>query len=76
MSRLRACEGVYDGRMVTPAPADYVCPFCLIVAGREGPPSATRQADVGHRDELVTAFIASDWRPNNPGHVLVVPNAS
>jgi histidine triad (HIT) family protein len=60
--------------MFNHAPAGYVCPFCLIVAGREEPPAATRQADVVYRDELVTAFVASDWRPNNPGHVLVVPN--
>ena len=56
------------------APAAYVCPFCLVVAGHEGPPASTLQADVVHRDELVTAFVASDWRSNNPGHVLVIPN--
>ena len=56
------------------APVGYVCPFCLVVAGQEGPPAATLQADVVHRDELVTAFVASHWRLNNPGHVLVIPN--
>ena len=27
-----------------------------------------------YRDNAVTAFIASEWWPNNPGAVLVIPN--
>ncbi len=56
------------------APPDYRCPFCVVVAGRENSSIWTRQQDIVLRDELVTAFIAAAWWPNNPGHVLVVPN--
>ena len=56
------------------APKDYKCPFCAIVQGEEGDGVATRQADVVLRAELVTAFVSSHQWPNNPGHVLVVPN--
>lgn len=59
--------------MYTHAPPDYRCPFCLIAAGIEDPAVATRQADVVLRDDLVVAFVAADWRSNNPGHVLVIP---
>jgi histidine triad (HIT) family protein len=55
-------------------PPGYICPFCLVVAGGEEPPAITRQTEFVVRGELVTAFIASDWRENNPGHVLVIPN--
>ncbi len=27
-----------------------------------------------YRNDEVTAFISSRWWPNNPGHVLVIPN--
>jgi histidine triad (HIT) family protein len=33
------------------------------------------QRDVVRRSSLATALIAPRWRPNNHGHVLVVPNA-
>jgi histidine triad (HIT) family protein len=55
-------------------PPNYICPLCLVVAGREEPPAITTQAEVICRGELAIAFIASDWRVNNPGHVLVIPN--
>jgi histidine triad (HIT) family protein len=54
-------------------PKGYVCPFCLLASGLET--GTTGQADVVYRDELVTALISLHWRENNPGHVLVVPNA-
>lgn len=59
--------------MYTHAPPEYCCPFCLIAAGIEDPAVATLQADVVLRDDLVVAFVAADWRANNPGHVLVIP---
>jgi len=46
----------------------------MVVAGIEGPPADTVQDDIVYRDELITAFMASEWRTNNPGHVLVIPN--
>lgn len=55
------------------APENYDCPFCRIVNGGQNP-GYTTQDDVIYRDERVTAFIASHWWPNNPGHVLIVPN--
>lgn len=57
------------------APARYQCPFCLVAAGREDERIAiTRREDVVRRHTHATAFIASHWWPNNPGHVIVVPN--
>ncbi len=60
--------------MYNQEPKDYVCPFCRIVAGEESPTIETRQVDVVYRNPWTTAFIASRWWPNNPGHVIVVPN--
>lgn len=57
------------------APLGYVCPFCLLVAGVEDGRVLSRQADVVFRDDLTTAFVSSHQYPNNPGHVLVTPNA-
>lgn len=54
------------------APENYDCPFCQIVRGDDEP--ITQQEDVFYRDHVVTAFVASHWWENNPGHVLVVPN--
>ncbi len=31
--------------------------------------------DQVYQDDLVTAFIAPYWWPNNAGHVIVIPNA-
>lgn len=56
------------------APPGYVCPFCLIVAGVENEHVWTKQGDVVLRDELVTAFVAAGWWPNNAGHVIIIPN--
>jgi histidine triad (HIT) family protein len=33
-----------------------------------------RREDVVWRDDLTTAFVSPRWWPNNPGHILVVPN--
>jgi histidine triad (HIT) family protein len=60
--------------LYTHAPEGYICPFCLVAAGKEHEKVATRQADVVYCDEFVSAFISSHWWPNNPGHVIVIPN--
>lgn len=57
------------------APPDYVCPFCLLVAGGDNAPPYACQSDVVLRSEHVTAFINARWWVNNPGHLLVMPNA-
>ncbi len=60
--------------MYNNAPENYRCPFCCVCAGVEGDFPWTKQADIIHRDETITAFIASHWRPNNKGHVIIIPN--
>jgi histidine triad (HIT) family protein len=55
------------------APEEYACPFCSVIAGGAAPPY-TLPSDVVLRTPEVTAFISARWWPNNPGHVLVVPN--
>jgi histidine triad (HIT) family protein len=57
------------------APDGYACPFCTVVSGGENPIPYTGQSDVVLRTGKATAFISSGWWPNNPGHVLVVPDA-
>jgi histidine triad (HIT) family protein len=56
------------------APSDYICPFCLVVAGVENEHVYTKQRDIVYRNHQATAFIAAGWWPNNPGHVLIIPN--
>lgn len=58
--------------MYNHAPPDYDCPVCRLVGGATT--SSSTQNDVVVRDDAVTAFMATAWWPNNPGHVLVVPN--
>jgi len=58
--------------MYNHAPDEYDCPFCRLAIGLDTDHSG--QDDVVCRDEDITAFISLHWRPNNPGHVLVVPN--
>jgi histidine triad (HIT) family protein len=55
-------------------PANYVCPFCLVINGVENERVQTKQADIVYRDDLITAFIASCWWGINKGHVIIVPN--
>jgi histidine triad (HIT) family protein len=56
-------------------PADYQCPFCLVVAGGDVEANWTKQSDVVYRDDMVTAFINAEFWPANRGAVVVVPNA-
>lgn len=60
--------------MYNHAPEEYVCPFCLLVKGIENEKVLSKQADIFYKDEYVTAFIAAHSWPNNPGHVLIIPN--
>ncbi len=55
-------------------PQDYKCPLCCVVNGIEGDFPYTKQADIVYKDEMLTAFVASHWWPNNKGHILIVPN--
>jgi diadenosine tetraphosphate (Ap4A) HIT family hydrolase len=41
------------------------CPFCAIASG-------VSEAEIVLRNDHVTAFL--DWKPFNPGHLLVIPN--
>ena len=60
--------------MFTHAPADYICPFCLLVEGIENEHNAIKQSDIVYQNEHVTSFIGLRSWPNNPGHVLTIPN--
>lgn len=60
---------------VTHAPADYDCPFCAVNRGGDPGPFGTTQDDIVYRKDGVIAFVAATWWPNNPGHVLVIPEA-
>jgi histidine triad (HIT) family protein len=61
--------------MYTHAPENYDCPICRVVQGHFAPTQpVTRPEDVILQTPLATAFISARWWPNNPGHVLVVPN--
>jgi len=53
-------------------PPGYFCPFCELVRG--GRRARSQPEDVVLQNDKVTAFIALSWWPNNPGHVLIVPN--
>jgi len=55
-------------------PADYICPFCLVVKGVESEHVSTRQDDIFYQDRYITAFIASGGFGRNKGHALIVPN--
>ncbi len=58
----------------THAPRDYVCPFCLLVAGVEDGRVLSVQSDIVYQDEAVTAFIGARQWHDNRGHVIVIPN--
>jgi histidine triad (HIT) family protein len=53
-------------------PAGYECPFCSLLAGGETAWDSPR--DIVLQTDRATAKVASVWWPNNPGHVIVVPN--
>lgn len=60
--------------MHTHAPINYRCPFCIVAAQQTDPAVETQPGDIVYTTSMVTAFIASHWWPNNPGHVIIIPN--
>jgi histidine triad (HIT) family protein len=60
--------------MYNHAPENYVCPFCLLVAGIENQHVQSVQSDIVYRDDSVTAFIGSGQWKNNHGNAIIVPN--
>jgi len=61
-------------RIYSHAPLDYVCPFCLLVHGKESNENQLKSTDIVFQNADATAFMALRKYPNNPGHVLIVPN--
>jgi len=60
--------------MYTHAPPEYICPFCLLIQGKENNQTQLRQTDIVFRTTDVTAFMATRKWSNNQGHVLIIPN--
>lgn len=60
--------------MYNHTPKDYICPICLGIKGVEDKHTFIVKDDIVYTDDFVTAFISSFFKPNNPGHVIVVPN--
>ena len=58
--------------MYNHAPKNYECPICQLVVGKDN--QFTKLSDIIYQDKNVTSFVASKWWPNNPGHVMVIPN--
>lgn len=59
--------------MYNHAPKKYQCPFCLLIRGIENIYVHSKQSDIFYQDRHVVGLISSDWWPNNPGSVLVIP---
>ncbi len=56
--------------MYNHAPKDYQCPFCRLV-------KQINQEDIDrtvYQDDFISALVPLHKWPNNPGHVLIVPN--
>lgn len=54
--------------MCSHQPKDYACPFCAIVAGKEGTGHWTKRSDVICQDADLTAFLSAHWWDyNEPG---------
>ena len=60
--------------MYNHAPPEYICPFCLLVHGKENIQTQLKQTDIVFQTADTTAFMATRKYPNNQGHVLIVPN--
>jgi len=59
--------------MYNHAPADYACPFCQLLCGKEDT-VYSRQSDIVYQNEAVTALISSHFWTNNHGNVIIIPN--
>jgi histidine triad (HIT) family protein len=57
------------------APENYLCPFCRLVQGIEDQAVHSVQSDILYHDQEVTALVSSHQWPNNPGNVIIIPNA-
>lgn len=62
----------YSSPMWSHEPADYACPICAVVAGKDT--ALNVQTDVVFRDSQTTAFVCPKWWVAAPAHILVVPN--
>ncbi len=60
--------------MYNHAPKDYQCPLCEAVRREISTEKSVRPEDIVYQDDLVTAFVAGKWWPNNKGHVVIIPN--
>lgn len=56
------------------APVGWDCQFCQIARGEEIDGPWVKHSDIVYRDADLTAFISPHWWPNNPGHVVIIPN--
>lgn len=56
--------------MYNHAPANYDCPLCLIVSGKDNPGDFSKVNDIFYKDDYVTAFIGSRWWLNNAGGTI------
>ena len=55
-------------------PRDYVCPFCLVIAGIENDYVLTLQDHIVFKNQQVTAFVSSHHFMEQGTNVLIVPN--
>lgn len=60
--------------MYNHATKDDPCFICPAIQGVENDEILIKQTDIFYKDSFITAFISSFFRPNNPGHVIIVPN--
>jgi len=60
--------------MYNHAPDGYICPFCSLAKGVDDVSQDSIQADIIYQNKDVTTFVSSYWWPNNPGHVIIIPN--
>jgi histidine triad (HIT) family protein len=60
--------------MYSHAHSEYSCPFCFFVQGNENIQSQLKRTDIVFQTIDITAFMATRKYPNNPGHVLIIPN--
>jgi histidine triad (HIT) family protein len=60
--------------MYNHAPDGYICPFCYLAKGVDDVSQDSKQADIVYQNKDVTAFVSASWWPNNPGHVIIIPN--
>src|SRR6266403_434905 len=54
------------------APSDYICPFCNIVKGVQGPGQPGHA--IFYQDKYLTAFISSRKWPKGGGNAIIVTN--